>query len=203
MAGTGGGDSTIGSISDKAGSTGLHKYASTFDLRLRLPPLSSLLPMKKTNLRLGCFETNSSSSHSISIHKGSFHSRVALLEGLTKTLPVNEHYTDRSGKEHKNCVVLTGGEFGWGEETYTDALTKANYLATYLGSTGHAKERKLLKGVICKATQADEVVIDLSDDAYIDHQSADVGSEALMSEEVLWDYLFQEQSVLVIDNDNK
>ena len=70
-------------------------------------------------IRQDTFETNSSSSHSITIsNKGHFDANA---------LPIVEYY-----KGAKNCVVLTGGEFGWGYEEFDDALTKANYLATFV-----------------------------------------------------------------------
>lgn len=65
------------------------------------------------NIRLGLFETNSSSTHSIFIAPSS--------EGIYETLYV-----------HKGTVHLTGGEFGWEYKKYNDAKTKANYAAVFL-----------------------------------------------------------------------
>lgn len=66
--------------------------------------------MKKI-IRSNVFETNSSSCHSISIQKceATLYSRL---------------YPNEDG-----LIELIGGEFGWGYDKYTDALTKANYVA--------------------------------------------------------------------------
>jgi len=155
----------------------------------------------KTTRRNGCFETNSSSSHSISISPGNFHNRAAALSGLDKSFPVTASYTDCNGVEHKDCVVLTGGEFGWGREDYNDTLTKANYIAQHFSECRDTESYKLFESVILKVSGAKELVIDAGG-GYIDHQSTGTANDALESEDVLWDYLFNPGSVLIIDNDN-
>lgn len=153
-------------------------------------------------IRQDTFETNSSSSHSITIsNKGHFDANA---------LPVVDYY-----KGTKDCVVLTGGEFGWGYEYYDDALTKANYLATFVETVelyNHdmSKYYNMLVDCIKGVTGCKNVVLDLGSDnkfgynpdAYIDHQSEEVGIDAFTSIDDLKHFIFNRKSVLVIDNDN-
>ena len=158
-------------------------------------------------IRQNTFETNSSSSHSITIsNKGHFDANA---------LPIVEYY-----KGAKNCVVLTGGEFGWGYEEFDDALTKANYLATFVETVEFTIEkftkrdmdryRKMLIDCIKDVTGCEEVVIDVGspnkwgsiDGVYIDHQSEETGLDAFISMNDLKHFIFNRKSLLVIDNDN-
>jgi hypothetical protein len=65
--------------------------------------------MKKV-IRKGVFETNSSSTHSITIADSG---------KLQNTLPITD------GK-----IFVTCEEFGWEQEVHTDAYTKLSYLKT-------------------------------------------------------------------------
>lgn len=65
-------------------------------------------------IRKSVFETNSSSSHTLSIKVGDNSDKI---------------YTDVD-----NEIVFVGGIFGWGFEKHKDATTKANYLAVLLMS---------------------------------------------------------------------
>jgi pyruvate-formate lyase-activating enzyme len=153
--------------------------------------------------RHGVFETNSSSSHSIAIsYKG---------DPDARSMPVVDFFEDRAGQAHTNCIVLTGGEFGWGPEIYNDAFTKACYAGVYtLGRRDRADElRAMLDKVLKDVTGATEIVHDYNTDdwnspnhSYIDHQSNGVGSDAFGSEEDLKAFIFNRGSTLVIDNDN-
>jgi hypothetical protein len=140
------------------------------------------------NIRQGIFETNSSSSHSISISKDT--------DGVLGTL-----FVDDDGIVH-----LDGGEFGWEEETYYGSLIKANYCAI---DTEHSPEyRKMLVKVICEHTGAKDVAFDFSPDwdhenySYIDHQSQGTSHEAFADEETLKMFIFNRNSYLHTDNDN-
>ena len=153
--------------------------------------------MNKTVTRHSIFESNSSSSHSISI---------ATDGALGSTsLPVQDYFQDIEGNPHHNCVVLTGGEFGWGIEEYSDAFMKANYLAVYLKiyAETNTVARERFERVIKDATGADEIIYDFNNDnSYIDHQSLDVPMEPLSDESALHQFLFSRASILTIDNDN-
>lgn len=146
--------------------------------------------MKKI-VRHGVFETNSSSSHSISISSD---------VDKYKTLYPNED----------GVYVFTGGDFGWGYESYNDAETKANYVATMSSMLAEDEPnvkgeydrllRDLLESVITDHTGITEFKYDLGD-AYIDHQSVDDDMLSWTSQQMK-DFIFNPRSELVIDNDN-
>lgn len=166
--------------------------------------------MKTTRQQV--FETNSSSSHSITIADGS---------DLSGNMDV-----DDLGR-----VFIETGEYGWEIENYYDPHSKASYIATFLMgldpkyhkdvcgmSIREAKD--MFINVIKEHTKAREVVLngqytmfidegDLEDDGgyfyrfgYIDHQSVDVPQEALTSRETLRNFLFNPNSWFRTDNDN-
>lgn len=108
----------------------------------------------KQNIRYGVFETNSSSSHSISVSEennsmwydlpttapddlrgwAASEARVfgvedeEIWEFLDKYLGVNEDEAD-------NVLLLSGGGYGWGYDTLTSPKDKLNYLLTYITNT--------------------------------------------------------------------
>jgi len=141
-------------------------------------------------IRQGVFETNSSSTHSVSIADSS---KDFLMD--TSLLP------DQNG-----IVELTGGEFGWDFSKYNDAETKANYMAIY--SRDDEEKRQMLIDVIKKQTGADVVVCKIGE-SYIDHQS-DAGENGYTrkagkgfdSEETLRQFIFNKNSWLFTGNDN-
>lgn len=126
------------------------------------------------------FETNSSSTHSISI--------------CSKWDPKR---CDKLLVEDGICTIFEG-EFGWGVETFHDAASKASYLAT----SAHGDEDRLevLAEVIRKYTGASEVRFE--GEGYIDHQSIGVAYEAFESDDSIRDFIFNPKSVLRTDNDN-
>ena len=131
------------------------------------------------NVRNSVFETNSSSSHSIHISK-----EVTVY--------------DNSLVPNSNGVVyITGGQFGWEYEEYDDAITKATYCAT----PGSGLSHKLLTEALEKHTGAKEVVIDISKDDYIDHQSCGLLNELKTVEDVI-NFIFNPNCILTTDNDN-
>lgn len=144
--------------------------------------------MAKT-LRVGVFETNSSSSHSISI---------CGIGQSTDSLHVSEDGVCR----------IYAGEFGWEEETFWDAASKASYCLTFcksLSDTGHCEE--MLRTVITKQTGCKAVEFCSNESkfyewGYIDHQSHSVCKEAFQDEESLRSFIFNPKSYLRTDNDN-
>lgn len=154
--------------------------------------------MKKF-IRKGVFETNSSSTHSLVISEGT--------PETPQKIPVVEVFSDSTGKAHHNCVVLTGGEFGWGYECYHDAETKANYLAVYVKNFEPSR-KEMFEEVLKKHTGAEEIVYDFGEEfedrnySYIDHQSSDVGAKAFESTQYLENFIFNPESYLILDNDN-
>ena len=146
-------------------------------------------------IRHNTFETNSSSSHSITIsNKGHFDSNA---------LQVVKYYNGTH-----NCVVLTGEHFGWEVDEYTDAQTKANYLATFVDTVELYKQdmsklKKQLIDCIKEVTGCESVVFDTDGaDAYIDHQSEEVALAAFKDKDTLKHFIFNRGSVLRTDNDN-
>ena len=142
------------------------------------------------NIRRNVFETNSSSSHSISICSDS-------------------NSTDKLYVDDDGIVKLPGGEFGWEYEEYYYAAAKADYCAVWAVQYGSEEDQEMLKKVICEHTGAKEVVFDFQIDecgkdnwSYIDHQSSDVAVDVFASEEDLKNFIFNTGSVLITDNDN-
>ena len=160
-------------------------------------------------IRYGVFETNSSSTHSISVATGA---------AVYETLPLSQD----------DYVVLKGGEFGWERADYNDALTKANYMAIYAMSWAHKKPRsegplteadhfyykeeftEILKGVIKRQTGCKDVIFAFGTDwndrnwSYIDHQSVESNDyhHLFYDDKLLKQFLFDSNSWLETDNDN-
>jgi len=123
------------------------------------------------------FETNSSSTHSVTI---------SMEDGLLTTMQL-----DDSG-----CIVLTGGEFGWQWERYNDTLTKANYCA--VAGSNNAMLIRIIKFV----TGAKHVVLNIHENSYIDHESVGAASEAFSSDQAMINFIFNPKSWLFLGNDN-
>lgn len=147
-------------------------------------------------IRESIFETNSSSTHSISIQGGNY---------IANTIPVDP--TD-------NVCWIYSGEFGWGEDKFTSAAVKASYCLTYIKNCVPqelvSKLSRMLKKVIKQQTNHKVEFCPINWDkykggpdwGYIDHQSEEVCLKAFESEESLRDFIFNPESILVIDNDN-
>jgi hypothetical protein len=154
-------------------------------------------------IRRGVFETNSSSSHSISIS-------------------CSDHFSDLFANVVKGGVVYgTGLEFGWGYDIYSSANIKLQYLITGIFSSCSSqldvedkKENnsyyKMLKDVIKEYTNYELKIVDFDNIkekkyypyGYIDHQSYGEYAMAFDSKNTLANFLFNPQSTLIIDNDN-
>jgi len=134
--------------------------------------------MKK--IRSKVFETNSSSSHSISIVEGE--------EGFYDTI-----YPDEKG-----IIILGGEEFGWEWEKYTCALTKATYCAQ--DCWHDPDKRDMLIEVLQEQTGAITIEFDYS--GYIDHQSNGTSHDAFVNKQSLKDFIFNPKSILFTGNDN-
>lgn len=150
-------------------------------------------------VRQSAFETNSSSSHSITIAAGAC---------VSNQLHVEDGV----------CEIYTG-EFGWACDDFYDAATKAAYCLTWLKTFPTAKrEEEMFIAVIKRVTGATEVRFvpafteetknqsDFWQWGYIDHQSVEDHGGALgpawESEEALESFIFNPNSRLHTDNDN-
>lgn len=139
----------------------------------------------KQLIRHGVFETNSSSSHSISI------------ANETKEFVLDSLYPDTNGE-----ILLTGGEFGWNWFKHNDALTKANYVAqafNYTGAQHSEKNMRTLYEVIMKQTGAEDVLF-RTEKGYIDHDSHGI---CPVTHDELKNFIFNKNSWLFGGNDNQ
>jgi hypothetical protein len=134
----------------------------------------------KTLIRKGVFETNSSSSHSIS------------LASEDKDFIFDTIYPDQNG-----TIRLTGGWFQWDWFKHNDAITKANYAATDFQNNSDLID--LLNEVIMEQTGATEI-LHMIGDSSIDHDS--VGTTPRTKEE-LRNFIFNKNSWLFGGNDNE
>ena len=142
-------------------------------------------------VRQGMFETNSSSSHSMVIVCG-------------------EYPLGRLPETPEGTIELFGGEFGWEVEIYSDAFTKASYCLTYAKTGGGEQCEEMLRTVLESTTGLPVVFRERDDEyypwGYIDHQShvgeGNICAVAFQSQQALRDFIFNEQSTLLTDNDN-
>lgn len=145
-------------------------------------------------IRRNVFETNSSSTHSISISMDS--------EGLVdNTLIPND----------EGIVILESIEFGWEQRTYTQASVKASYMWIYVRDwCGDRTDEffDILKNLIKEQTGCEDVIMDDDDEGYIDHQSVEDNDYHYLFEDaddnynLLRNFIFNKYSVLETDNDN-
>jgi len=151
---------------------------------------------KMKKIRNAVFETNSSSSHSISV------SEVNSDELMDNVMVMNEN----------DDVVIEPGEFGWEQEVYNDSVTKASYMLTYIKNYCGDREEEfesMFKDVIKEQTGCNDVILNESGDqyykfGYIDHQSSsdDQLHWVFESKETLRQFIFNRESILETDNDN-
>ena len=161
----------------------------------------------KEIIRENCFETNSSSNHSISVRNHSIDNPVS-----------------------KDGYIHCGfGEFGWGYEKYNDFWTKLAYLLTMVAETENKKfvseeeyyqtdgfqfinnfckeKFKNCKGIIIEYPNIKATPYGWTDfNGYIDHQSYEDYNnvnEFLSEYDIdIETFLLNENVDLIIDNDN-
>lgn len=140
--------------------------------------------------RKAVFETNSSSSHSVTIADSG---------ELLDTLKV-----DTNGTVH-----LETGEYGWEVEDYYHPFDRASYAATFAANSSSEQYIQMLYDVIKEHTCCRNVIINGKKDArneidygYIDHQSWDEAARIFESKESLKNFLFNPRSSFRTDNDN-
>lgn len=144
-------------------------------------------------IRNKCFETNSSSCHSISVSSG------------TKLYDTIE--PDEDG-----IIRIEGQDFGWEQDTYFDVQSKLSYLLIYIKDWARGQEEKftdILNKVVKEHTFAKGVELIESDDrwnphGYIDHQSVESSDLDYLfaDEKLLKDFIFNPDSFIETDNDN-
>lgn len=160
---------------------------------------------KNVQIRNGVFETNSSSSHSIS---------------FTRTHRRNYHFYNINDE---NKIVVKLGEYGWGYDTLTSPDEKLSYILTMIAQS--VLERWNLNKVSAENIQADfqfqdieKLILDNTEykgivldkdvynggDFYIDHQSFYMDYRYFLDDYkvTLENYLFDNSVIVIIDNDN-
>jgi hypothetical protein len=182
----------------------------------------------KRVIRRGIFETNSSSTHSVSI---------VGKNDYTHTIDVSDLPTPRDlvVDSRYNKVITHFGEFGWGPLVYNDPEVKLSYLITMVAETEakhiDTKEQyfetegfKLINDTIASKLSCDGVLLEdeidittydyinlphtsyIKIDGYIDHQSYepfDSLKEFLDHYDVsIEDFIFDSNCLLFILNDN-
>lgn len=150
-------------------------------------------------VRKNVFETNSSSSHSLTL------SQTDLVAQPFSTAVL------RAG-----VLVLEKGEFGWEWRRYYDAETKAKYLFTQLFSddipqggaaevTAELRESEHRFDMLCRVIK-DHTGLDVQvvpgSEGYVDHESDYVGMDLFQDEDKLKQFLFSPESALETGNDN-
>jgi len=135
----------------------------------------------KRLIRKKVFESNSSSSHSIS------------MSSEDKQFVLDTIYPDQFGR-----IYVRGGEYGWEWERYNDAITKLSYAYQDYVPT------ELLEKVVKDQTGATEVIFDekSKNDGYIDHESYETASSICVNEESTKNFIFNKNSWLFTGNDN-
>ena len=141
-------------------------------------------------IRRGIFETNSSSTHSITVVSGDLDTPIV-----------------------GDVIRLKVGEFGWEIESYYDFETKLAYLVTYICNHTEYDESKpnelmlrleeVIKGQLGdKSFSWPPKSDDYFENGYIDHQSVDEAAGVLRKKDLIRDFLFNPNSELHTDNDN-
>ena len=136
--------------------------------------------MKK--IRHSVFETNSSSTHSLSI---------APERGGIKW--------DTLHPDEAGFIQIYEGEFGWEWETFHDPNSKASYAMTY--AKGNVELLGMLTQVISEHCNA-PVNLNIDNSGYIDHQSHDVAGDAFVDKDTLKRFIFDSTSYVKTGNDN-
>jgi len=126
--------------------------------------------------RKAVFETNSSSSHSITIEIGTDWDNI---------IP-----------DDNGVIIILGSEFGWQVCSYDDAETKASY------AYQDRVSKSLLREVIKDYTGARKVKFEGRKDGYIDHQSSGTAREICTNYEDTKNFIFNKDCILYTDNDN-
>jgi hypothetical protein len=134
--------------------------------------------MKKI-IRHCCWETNSSSSHSLSLAK------------YEQEFVMDTIYPDQDG-----VITVFGQEFGWAWEKFNDAMTKLAYVMQDQPS----KHDEIIE-VVKEQTGALEVIFD-ENGGYIDHESYGTAHEVCYSKDSIKNFVFNKNSWLFTGNDN-
>ena len=151
-------------------------------------------------VRKSVFETNSSSSHSLTLAKGDLVGQPFSSEVL------------RIG-----TLMLEKGEFGWGWRRFYETDEKVQYLFTQLfrddipqgdaaAVTAELRGSEPRFDMLCRVIKDHtglEVQVVPGSEGYVDHESVSVGMELFRSENDLKQFLFSPESCIETGNDNE
>jgi|GEM_PF-1718876 len=132
------------------------------------------------NIRNNVFETNSSSSHSISISEA---------EGILDTIEC----------DHNGVITIVGGGFGREWEAYNDPITKASYCVS--DCQNDPAKLDMLREVIKNHTGASEVIFIIDEDSYIDHESVGNSHVGFKDDKALTNLIFNPESYIFTGSD--
>lgn len=138
-------------------------------------------------IRYNTFETNSSSTHC-----------VTLCTAKSTFMPI---------VLENEILEVEPGEYGWEERYYDSFYSKLSYAYTYAANYGSSEDLEALKEALLENTNVKEVVFGKLEDrwypyGYIDHQSVDEAALIFENEDSLKHFLFNERSHFTTDNDN-
>lgn len=165
-------------------------------------------------VRNGVFETNSSSAHSLA-YKNTVLRDYDYKPSEDLCLSIKELRLTEKPKEYEmySYMPLYFDEYGWGYDVLRSPAEKLSYLmsSVYQYKTwGVIKEDSFFKQVIQWLSELD-IVVELPEeygessevDAYVDHQSWNVVTKDMFqTKEDLLTYLFNNDIVIYIENDN-
>ncbi len=148
---------------------------------------------KIIKIRQSVFETNSSSTHSVSITSGTNKDLIAIPK-------VNDD----------GVVEITTNDYGWENARYNSLYDKLSYAATFALNINptYNEYKQMLVNVIKNITGADKVKFLKNENSfyeygYIDHQSWDKAQSIYNTEEILKQFLFNPKSYFTTGNDNQ
>lgn len=151
-------------------------------------------------VRRGVFETNSSSSHSLT------------LAGAKTSNPLFSKEVLREG-----TVLVAPGSFSWEWQRFYSLEHKLSYLLTSVlrgeptpsrglrGCTKQVRDESEAFDRVCRMVKEHtgvEVLVAPDASGYIDHQSEDLGPRIMASDDTLRALLFDENSCIQTGNDN-
>lgn len=165
-------------------------------------------------VRNGVFETNSSSAHSLA-YKNTVLRDYDYKPSKDLCLSIKELRLTKKPKEYEmySYMPLYFDEYGWGYDVLRSPEEKLSYLmsSVYQYKTwGIVKGDQFFKQVIQWLSELD-IVVELPEeygessevDAYVDHQSWNVVTKDMFqTKEDLLTYLFNNDIVIYIENDN-
>ena len=165
-------------------------------------------------VRNGVFETNSSSAHSLA-YKNTVLRDYDYKPSKDLCLSIKELRLTKKPKEYEmySYMPLYFDEYGWGYDVLRSPAEKLSYLmsSVYQYKTwGIVKGDQFFKQVIQWLSELD-IVVELPEeygessevDAYVDHQSWNVVTKDMFqTKEDLLTYLFNNDIVIYIENDN-